>query len=57
MRRANFIELVAQDLDLPLDEASRITDLTVPIEAYDEEREIPLDEVETWLTTIREEQG
>lgn len=55
MRRANFIELVAVQLDLPLDEASRITDLTVPIEAYDDEHEIPLDDVETWLTTIREE--
>lgn len=55
MRRANFVELVATRFDLPLDEASRITDLTVPIEAYDDEREIPLDDVETWLTTIREE--
>lgn len=53
MRRSSFAEVLAVREDLPLDEAFRIVDLAVPIEAYDAEGEIPDDDVEAWLTTIK----
>lgn len=57
MTRDTFIDLAAVRFDLPLDEAGRIVDLAVPVEAFDEHHEIPADDVEMWLSRIEEDLG